>query len=407
MERIVDNVFRLNPLFSLIPCEHLDDKQKKWLNRVIKKNTIYGLLQPLPEVRLTVKAVNRDLAVLLQQLLEPKKLSSVFRSLGEQVKEEDEHYIIRLVLDNVLEVQHGNKFISGVDAVNRILSPSSPFPYSRDQSGTQNHIQDLSHRALYFAANSALVHPRDISLVLYNFNRIPLSRRWKQRFPSERALATYLELSDDGSWKGMSNRVLPRTGQTETTDKPAHFDSYWRGWYFGEKRPSDDRPSYKVYLSPLPENLPQVFRIVRQAASFSDAHFMKIGRNVQDILRADKLLVYFAEYRHALNFAHEMSESLISYRYQGTPFTYQVHPDNPLVSMGVDPPRTFRRLFSWRLYMTSKLALAIQGARTSGTKNVTDYIHSYMNILGIDSVNWCPLNKDWNIVFRAEEKGNG
>ena len=106
MERIVDNVFRLNPLFSLIPREHLDDKQKKWLSQVINKNNIYGLLRPPPEARLTVKVVNRDLAVLLQQLLEPKRLSNVFRSLGEEVKEEDEQYIIRLVLDNVLEVQH-------------------------------------------------------------------------------------------------------------------------------------------------------------------------------------------------------------------------------------------------------------------------------------------------------------
>jgi len=402
-----DTIFRLNPLFTLTCLQDVDEKQKEQFTRFASKKDFFGLLHAPPEAKLTVKAVNRDLAVFLQQLHEPKRLSTVFSSLGEKAKEEDERYILRLVLDNVLEVQHEGEFISGVEAVNRVLSPPSRFQHPTQTPGKRNRIQILSDASIFFAVNSALVHPRDVSLVLYNFNRIPLSRHWKQRFPNETALATYLDLSDDGSWEGMSNWAIPRVAEKETNGKTAQFDLYWRGWNFARKRPPEDMPSYKVYFSPLPQDLPDVFRIVRHAASHSEAHFMKIGRNVPEILRADKLIVYFGEYRHAVGFAREMSGSLASFRYQGTPFSYQVNPDNPLVSIGVDPPRNFGNLFSWRLYITTKLSLAIQGARRTGAKDISEYIHTYMRVVGVDSLNWCPLNEDWSIAFRVEEKKDG
>ena len=402
-----DNVFRLNPLFTLTPFEDLSEDQKKKFRNLTNDKNFYGFLHAPREAKLTIKTVNRDLADFLRQLIEPKKLSDLFQIFNKGTKEEKEDFIIKLVLDSVLEVKDNNEFISGVEAVNRVLSPSTDFIRHNGDDSKKNHTQVLSDRSIHFALNSALIQPRDLSFLLYNFNRLPLSRRWKRRLPDEVALARYLDLWDDGVWPGMPKEVRPRPIRKDNKGEPNIFDLYWRAWRFKKKVSSKDKSSYKVYFSPLPQDLPDVFRMVRDAAAQSFAHSMKIGRNLSGILRADKLIVYFSEYPPALDFACKMSKTLTSFHYQGTPFSFQVNPDNPLVSMGVDPPRKFGDLFSWRLYITNKLSLAMQGARRTKAKNPINYIHTYMRMIGVDSYNWRPLSDDWSIEFQIEEQKNG
>ncbi len=291
-----------------------------------------------------------------------------------------------------------------MEAVNRILSPSAHFVDHDGDDSRKNHTQVLSDRSIYFAFNSALTQPLDLSFLLYNFNRIPLSRRWKRALPDEEALSKYLDLQDDGSWPGMPGWVKPKPIRKDENGQPSIFDLFWRAWRFKQKIPSEDKPSYKIYFSPLPQDLPQVFRVVRDAAAYSDAHSMKIGRNLSGILRADKFIVYFSEYPPALDFAKGMSKTPASRRYQGTPFSFQVEQDSPLVSLGVDPPRKLGDMNSWRLYVTNKLSLAIQGARRTGAEDPAEYIHTYMRMIGIDSHNWRPLSDDWRLEFQIEEQ---
>jgi hypothetical protein len=402
-----ENVFRFNRLFTLTPFVDLTDEQRKNLEHLTANRDFFGILHAPSQARLAVKGINRDLADFLLQFTEPMKLSDAFRRFDKGTRQEKEQFIIRLVLESVLEVQAGDEFISGVEAVDRILLHNESVGREGSDPVERNYIQRISDKYIHSAFNSALTLPRDISIYLYNFNRIPLSRRWQQRFPGEKELAQFLDLHVDGSWAGMPDSILTRSIKIDENGQPDIFDSYWRSWNFKDKRHSEELPSYKVYFSPLPNALPTVFRIVRDAAGGTDAHFMKIGRHLSGILRPDKLIVYFSEYASARDFARETAAVLGSYDSQGTPFSFQVDPENPLVSLGVDPPRRFTEAYSWRLYITNKLALAINGARRSSARNPLDYIHSYMRLIDVDSLNWCPLRDDWSMEFRPIEQENG
>ena len=395
-----DNVFRLNPIYSITPFEELSEAQKKRF----KGKEFYALLHAPREAKLTVKAVNQKLALFLSHLREPKKLSEIFQKFDKGTKEEKEQFTIQLVLDCVLDVKSDDGFISGVEAVNRVLLPSPHAVHFADQKGRKTHTQTVSDRALYFAFNSALTQPIKISFLLYNFNRVPMNHRWKQIIPDEGALCKYLDLREDGSWTKMPEWIAPQKIRLDQKGQPNVFDLYWRSWNLKNREISKDMPSYKVYFSPLPRYLPDVFRIVRGEAANSEAFFMKVGRNLTGILRADKLIVYFARFDLAFDFARRMSETLAHFESQATPFSFQVHPESSLVSMGVDPPRILGERYSWRLYMTSKLSLAIQGARRTKAKDPRGYVNTYMGMLGIDTIDWRPAREDWSVEFEIQRQ---
>ena len=290
--------------------------------------------------------------------------------------------------------------MSGVEAVGKVLLPARHIGDTNLKVRT-NVIQQSSLEAVNFAVNSALLQPLELSYLLYGFNRIPLSRRWIKRFPDVRSVSRYLDLLSDDSWPGMPDWV--RSGNSQKGGESDYMEAYWRHWRFKDRSYKKNEVSYKVYFSPVPRHLPEVFRLVRDAASVSEAHAMKIGGVLSAILRPDKLIVYFKNHANAYNFAQEMSLQLLTYDCHAVPFSYQVNPDNPLVSMGVDPPEEYGgESLSWRLYVTHKLSLAIHGARRTSAAGVMEYLHSYMRMIGVDIAKWKPLNDDWNLEFQLE-----
>jgi hypothetical protein len=399
-----NRVYRFNPLLKLTPARELTDTQKERLQKATNKKDFYGIIHAPHEARFSIKTVNRQLAHLLQQLFEPQQLAKVVGEFTKGKKEEQRRFITRLVLDSVLEVQLGDEFISGAEAVNRALSatPHVTPPAQNDFEG--NFIQKLSRRALEFALNSALTDPQDISLLLYNFNRVPLNRQWRQRLPDETAIAKYLNLKQDGSWPGMPQNVRALPTRFDENGQPAVSDVFWRHWRLARPSANKGTSTYKVYFSPLPQDLRDVFRLVRRAVPSSGAHAMKIGRIVAAILRPDKFIVYFTTYQQALAFAREMARSLATYDGQGTPFSYQVDPRCSIVSLGVDPPWRNGDISSWRLYITNKLALGIQGAHRNRAKKPLEYVYTYMQMMDVDSHQWCPIDENWDMQFHREKQ---
>jgi len=397
-----DNIFRLNPILSITPVEELSETQRRKFRRIISRKEVYGFLHAPPEARLTVKALNRKLADFLTAFRTPMKITDYSRTFLEEAGEEKRQFIVQLVLDSVLEVRHGDAFISGVDAVNKVLLRAAGERVATVfDSG--NQTQKLTAEAMELALNSALRQPRDISAFLYNYNRIPMSREWRHRLPDEGAVARYLGLSSDGTWPQMPAGIRPREVKYDEQGNPSAFDQFWRYWAFRDKDISKEAPSYKVYINPVPGDFAEVFGIVRRDITDSRAYSMKIGRNVTEVLRADKFIVYFSVYSDAVDFANGLSGRLQGYRSQGVPFSHQVNPENPLITIGVDPPRKLGEANSWRHYITDKVALAIQGAWRSGTKDPMEHIHTYMRMTGIDSINWRPANSDWSISFDIKE----
>jgi len=398
-----DHIYRLNPIFEITPVEKLTDSQKTRFSRVLERKRIHALLIAPDHTKITVKTLGRDIADFLQHLREPKRITDLPDRFNEGPEAERKEFIAKLVLDTVLEVQGGDGFISGVEAVSGVLFPSTATA-RRSVGDTLNRIQSLSLEAIGFVLESAAEDPRDISAFLYNFNRLPLCTRWRERFPDEEAVAGFLDLSSDNTWTGMPGSVRMKSTGADAPEDTKIFDLFWRYWTFREQPEARETLNHKIYVSPLPEDLPAVFGIVRKMAAEGEAHSMKIGRHVTELLRSDKLIIYFAGHGAAIEFAAELAGKLARFEGQGVPFSYQPDRENPIVSVGVDPPKRLGERNSWRRYITDRLALAVQDVRRTGTGDRIGRIRTYMRMHGIDIDEWRPASNDWSVPFEQEEQ---
>jgi len=396
-----DHVFRLNPNYTLTSFENLPEKYRKKFEFLKERKGFYGLLHAHRDARLPVKAVNRDFALFLEKLKAPVVLKDLFPDPA--ARKQQERFIIRQVMDHVLEVQDGERFAAGIEAVNRVLLKQKSIPRLTEDESPRTPIQKLSERAIRFAMKSPMIQPMDLSFLLYRFNRLPVSLRWQRRMPDEPSTLAFLDLEEDGSWEGMPGTVKPKP--LRLTGNPEHdlFEQYWRVWNLADQTANREAATYKVYFSPVPDDLPAVFKHVRQEVAHSGAHAMKTARTLPGFLRSDKLFVYFKAYDDALGFAHRTAPGLKSYRVHGVPFTHQVDPENPVVSLGVDPPPRLIERGSWRSYLADKLALCLVNIQRTRPDDPMGYLHAYMKMIDVDSRRWCPLARDWRLEFKIEK----
>ncbi len=399
MHGILEFKYRLNPVFSLTSPDELDPDLRRKYDKLAKKKSDYYILHAPPEAKLSVKIINNELAHFLNQLKKPSYLNEVEGSFRQGSREDQEQFISGLLLNSVLEAEMVGEFISGVNAMNRILGVGPSFAGTADSSKT--YIQLLSERALHFAYHSALKNPRDISFLLYDFNRLPLSRRWLNRFPDQKSVTGFFDLDQNDTWPGMPPEIKTSSSGQEGSHRE-RFHRFWRYWRRRDRKRPRSELSYKVYLSFKPLELAGIFREVREIAFDAGAYAIKLPRVLTGLLRPDKLIVYFTDYLSASEFAGRMILQTVDNTPHGTPFTFQLDPENSGITLGVDPPRERSERLSWRLYLTAKLALAIQGARRDHTGDYLDYIYTHMRTIGVDSKNWRPASDHWDIDFHLE-----
>jgi len=393
-----DCVFRLNPIFKITLVEELTDKQKNAFRRVLTGRKVHSLLHAPREANFTVKALNKPLSEFLEYLREPKKIADLPADYKFELDKDTKQLIVQLVLDGVIEIKFDDSFISGVEAYNKVISPSEPvgIPEKADELG---FIQKISRIALDFVLKSPYKHPRDLAWILYNFNRVPMHRKRRIQLPDEEAVLKFLDLNEDGSWDGMPDAIKCVEPQGDKNSDLAPFFQIWRSWKVNGAKLKRDKVNYKVYISPLPDEMPEVFKIVREKIVDAGANSMKTGRVTSAILRPDKLIVYFSNISDALDFANDMIGETSQFKGQGVPFSFQLFRGNQLISIGVDPPPKFGLQNSWRRYVTDKLALAIQGADRANVKDRIKYIRTHMRVFGVDIDEWRTVNKDWTIEF--------
>jgi hypothetical protein len=400
---ILNNIFRLNPIFKIALIEDLTEAQKTSFRRVLSGKRVHSLLHAPREANLTVKALNQPLAELLESLRVPTRIADLPARLREESDREMQQLVVQLVLDGVLEVQLNGCYLSGLEALDKMVSLPRRAAHP-DQHAERNYTCKISRTAIGFALQSVYKHPRDIAWILYNFNRTPMHRGRLKQSPDMEAVARFLGLDERGGWQGMPETVRPVRSERDDEGNFTPFFQVWRSWKVGRKRGSRDSAGYKVYLSPLPDETPEVFRIVRETVADSGANSMKTGRVFSALLRADKLIVYFRTISGALEYAESLVRATSSFKGQGVPFTYQVAPDNSLISIGVDPPGKFGLDNSWRRYVTDKLALAIQAFHRSTRDDPIAYIRTHMSMFGVDIDQWRPVNNDWTMEFDLDSE---
>jgi hypothetical protein len=354
-------LFRASARFELKTLAELPPEQREPFRELEADAGFFGLLVPRAGVAMNIKSVGHDTAALLRRLGTPSSIDA-----------DDD--IIDLVLDGVLEIEADGGFVSGADALPLLCD-------------VDDGAAGLSVAALRYADDLVSNDPATLSTALYLYNRIPLSRFWRARFPDRDAVLAHLGADRDAMALWHSPARTPGWISWSTHLRP---------------RRDDASPTYKLYVSPRPENIRDAFHaVVRALADLGGADF-KIGEDAGGLLRPDKLVAYFQSREQLDRAAAAVLSRLGGCPPHGVPFTAGID-DAGLLSWGIDPPETERVLSwmgreSWRLWLAQKLGDAMAFAKSCATRrDVTawQFARERVRRLGVDVQRWTPTDALW------------
>jgi hypothetical protein len=169
----------------------------------------------------------------------------------------------------------------------------------------------------------------------------------------------------------------------------------------------DNALTYKLYVSPVCNELREAFTATAEAVSNSAAFHWKVGNDVFGLLRPDKIVAHFYEFADLQNAAADILERLEGCTAHGVPFTAEIA-GRGLLSWGVDPPaeeHTVRWLEreSWRGRICNLLARALSLSKTSPQNGVSasQFAMERARLEGIDTDTWSPTSAlAWRVSIR-------
>lgn len=372
--------FRANPSFELVLFDRLDPRERETLAELRKDPDFYGILRPREaSLALGVKSVDRETALLFLTLREPGSLPSYMQAmLGDGAL----RVVARLVADAILEVEEAGRFVSGAAAL-----PLFAERRSRGEGG--GRLADISLAALRYAQDLAEDDALTLSLRLYGYNRRPLTPAWKRLLPKGESVLAWLGIDRGGARRSLLDRSWERTGGS------AEWWLSWRSRQDGDL--SGGGSTWKLYLSPVPEALPESFGDILEALAAGRAAQFKIGADALGILRADKIVAYFPSFERLATAAEALETRLSGIPAQGVPFTSEIGGDG-LLSWGVDPPREEAAIGggeSWRLWLTHRLARALLSARSVPDAEPWRFALDRVRLEGVDTDTWTPGAALW------------
>lgn len=386
--------FRANPAYEMVLFDRLAGGERQRLAELRHEAGFYGVLRPraagtgggaAAAAGRSVKAVDRDTALLLFTLREPGPLPAyVEEVLGHGAGRR----VAQLVADGVLEVVRDGSFVSGAAALDLVAGSGG----RHRAAGAGGRIARLSEDALRHAQELPLDDALALSARLYGYNRLPLTPRWRRLLPDAAAVPSFLGCGAGGAAAGVLARhweALPAS--------PA-----WLSWRTRERRrdqpllaPAASR-MHKLYLSPEPERLAgDGFAAIVAAMSEAGVPHFKVGADAAGLLRADKIVAYFPDFESLARAAHGLTAALSGVPAQGVPFTAEIG-GGGLLSWGADPPHgegiPWEGQASWRLWLTHRLARAVLVARGDSGCGVEPWRFAIerLRLEGVDTDTWTP-----------------
>lgn len=356
--------------YTLIPFDNLPTPHQDLLRSLKEDPDFFGILSPVGAGGLGIQSVTNGTAALLRSLVRPGYLAEDVRIGGPLP-------IARLVLDGVLDVEWEGNFLSGPSAHVAVFGDAG----SRDQ----NESDRLSWAALRYGESFAESSAFSLSERLYTFNTIPASPEWRQKLANPTAVLEFLRLGPSGE----HSLRLQAAGF-----EPSYGASNWSSWNLPG---FPDVPTVKLYVSPLPQYLPDALHAVADIAGESaGVGSLKLGNDIYGILRPDKLVLYFARREHLFAMAQRLKDVLGGMPAQGVPFTAQLDSDG-LLSWGADPPespaiRHWLGRESWRSRIAMRLASSLVAARGDRNNPVSPsrFAVDRLALEGVDPNSWCP-----------------
>jgi hypothetical protein len=379
---------RASPAYDLVLFDRLPDSERHLLREVAADPDCYGVLRPREQSAFTLKVISRDTALLLFALREAGTLP---RFAAQALGGECANTIGRMILDGILEIEIDGAMISGPDA--SVVIGSRPFAAANESS-----LAAISRRAIAYAASLELEDPLELSARLYAYNCIPASRRWRESLPAEDATAHYLGLSD-----GPAARALPG-GWQALPESPV-----WISWRRedGTRRPAQRASpavTYKLYISPAPQSLREAVQATAESVAHSNAQQWKVGKGIHNLLRPDKMVVYFSQFADLQEAALKILSRLEGCPAHGVPFTAELAAAG-LLSWGIDPAAAAATVAwlggeSWRGKLCDRLAMAIVqkgrrarsevGSETAELSGVVQFALHRLRLEGIHTDTFAP-----------------
>lgn len=352
IHQITERQFRANPAFRLAVYDRLSRQEQERLQPLAEDKDFYGVL-----INGSItKAVDPETALLILTLREPCGIPTYVRHIfGHKLNEA----IAQLVLDDILQVEHNDTFVSGIDANPLVFGAQTP------TNSSLHPLAELSRRAVLYASKLPPMPHHEIVMRLYQFNMMPCTPEWRKQLSTPEDVENWLGIITnansgrrDVAWLAARWQRVGNRGQTT---------SGWLSWQ--NRHVQAGELPFKLYISPQPRHLPELFRpIVETLADQKVANF-KIGQDAQGISRPDKMVAYLSSFEHLAATAHALQPVLSDYPAQGVPFTAPIDPRG-LLSWGMDPPQS-ARIFngdqqeSWRHWLAQQLATALQTARSA------------------------------------------
>jgi len=370
-------IFRANPAYTVVPFDRLSARDRATIADFTRDPEFFGILRPHADAAGTIKAVSRSVALLVYALQSPGTIPRQAVAGGD---ESIVDAVWRLTLDGVLEVERDGVFVSGADALAEGTAAES-----------RGAVGRLSREALRLVAciegEDALV----LSDRLYHYNRRPLTPRWVDRIRTPGDALRFAGASANSH----TAAALSRHWKT----KAAGTGRYWLAWWprvksRNPRRSDDAMVTYKVYVSPTTETLPDVFPAVINVLVDAGAPMFKLGGTASAVLRPDKLVLYFARRDAAEDVAATLLTKLHGTPAHPVPFSHDMGGDG-LISLGIDPPSERAMIAqvgaSWRLWLCRRLASYVSTAQRAGRAHDAErFALERVALDGVDPSTWEP-----------------
>ena len=392
LRNVEEATFRANPRYQLVLLDRLPIEQREALTGSRNDPGLYGVLQTKNSPGKVLKAICHDTALLFFSLQQSSRLPAYIRNkYGDQCS----MAVAELVLDEVLEIEHDGSFVSGAAACEALHAEW------RTRVG-HDAIARLSLDALRYAQALRVDDAASMSRRLYLYNSVPLSESWRRRFPRPESVAEYLGIEDRNHALLRRNWSMHARLNGQPPDRGA---GGWLMWSSLRQQPAarDGGGTYKLYISPRCEGLPEVFRATLEVLAMTSALAFKVGGNAHGLLRPDKLVAYFDSFEGLCEASSRLQRCLSGSPAHGVPFTAAITADG-LLSWGADPSqgagaRIMPSQESWRLWVTNRLAVALLAAKRTRAQGVEpwEFAVERLALHGVNTATWVPTNS-WRVL---------
>lgn len=363
-------VFRSNPDIVAIGMDRLPRKQ-----RLVLGDGLYGVLRSQRLGR-DVMAIDVDTAVLFLSLKLP-------RDHSQSPRPRDDALLARLVCEGVLQIQRlDGSFVDGYEA-----SPELFPELDREPPSYQNNaIGQLSQRALRYAALLQHLDSASIAQRLYQYGTYPRTAAWESQ-PDSRA--------ETMRWLGIRSLAKSLGAEYGIQRAVSKIDP-WIRW---QRRTSHAHkaPRYKLYVSPQPAQLRDVFHVVVDICCSMRVPSFKIGSGPLGVLRPDKFILYFTKREEIWKVAEQIALQLHGCRVQGVPFSAAID-EAGLLSWGVDPPsegaNSISKGISWRMFIAHHLGNSFGHRSGYNADGLIAFAQQRLRLEGIDP-DWWRMREEW------------